>query len=236
MASIAVLPILIGLAVDYAIQFQARFAEARAGGSSPPARGGRGRGARGGPVIGDRGAGDDGRLPRPAALADPDDPRLRGPARGRDRDRVRRSRSPPGWRCSRSRARPAPPVTPAASGRFAKVRGRQATRPARGWGGSAAGRSRSRSPRPAGCWRRARARRRRLGRRHAGEVISDLRELVPSDLPELQNVDELQETTGVSGEVEVAVRADDITDPAVVAWMSWRRRRRPGRRRPPAHR
>ena len=29
MASIAVLPILIGLAVDYAIQFQARFDEAR---------------------------------------------------------------------------------------------------------------------------------------------------------------------------------------------------------------
>ena len=51
------------------------------------------------------------------------------------------------------------------------------------------------------------------------EVISDLRELVPSDLPELQNVDELQEETGVSGEVEVAVRADDLTDPEVVAWM-----------------
>ena len=50
-------------------------------------------------------------------------------------------------------------------------------------------------------------------------MISDLRELVPSDLPELQNVDELQEATGVSGEVDVAVRADDLTDPAVVAWM-----------------
>ena len=32
MASIAVLPILIGLAVDYAIQFQARFNERRAAG------------------------------------------------------------------------------------------------------------------------------------------------------------------------------------------------------------
>ena len=52
------------------------------------------------------------------------------------------------------------------------------------------------------------------------ELISDLRELVPSDLPELQNVDELQDATGVSGEVEVAVRADDLTDPAVVAWMA----------------
>ena len=36
MASLAVLPVLIGLAVDYAIQFQARFNEARGGGSSPP--------------------------------------------------------------------------------------------------------------------------------------------------------------------------------------------------------
>ena len=44
MASIAVLPILIGLAVDYAIQFQARFGEARGQGSSP--RAGRGRGGR----------------------------------------------------------------------------------------------------------------------------------------------------------------------------------------------
>ena len=36
MASIAVLPVLIGLAVDYAIQFQARFVEAVRAGSSPP--------------------------------------------------------------------------------------------------------------------------------------------------------------------------------------------------------
>ena len=34
-ASIATLPILIGLVVDYAIQFQARFGEAVAGGASP---------------------------------------------------------------------------------------------------------------------------------------------------------------------------------------------------------
>ncbi len=66
MASIAVLPILIGLAVDYAIQFQARFDEARASGSSP-ARAAVEAAARGGPVIGDRGARHRGRLPRPAA-------------------------------------------------------------------------------------------------------------------------------------------------------------------------
>ena len=37
MASIAVLPVLIGLAVDYAIQFQARFDEQRSGGAGPRA-------------------------------------------------------------------------------------------------------------------------------------------------------------------------------------------------------
>ena len=50
MASIAVLPILIGLAVDYAIQFQARFDEA-SDGRSRPARGGAPPRAGGGPTI-----------------------------------------------------------------------------------------------------------------------------------------------------------------------------------------
>ena len=45
MASIAVLPVLIGLAVDYAIQFQARFHEALASGVRRPRR----RVERGGP-------------------------------------------------------------------------------------------------------------------------------------------------------------------------------------------
>src|SRR6266545_2296564 len=51
MASIAVLPVLIGLAVDYAIQFQARFGEARAEGMAP-ARAATAAAGRGGPVIG----------------------------------------------------------------------------------------------------------------------------------------------------------------------------------------
>ena len=52
------------------------------------------------------------------------------------------------------------------------------------------------------------------------EIVSDIRELVPRELPELQDVDELQDATGVSGEVDVTVTADDITDPGVIAWMS----------------
>jgi hypothetical protein len=51
------------------------------------------------------------------------------------------------------------------------------------------------------------------------EIISDFRELVPRDLPELQNVDTLQEETGVSGQIDVTVTADDISDPEVIAWM-----------------
>src|ERR671923_107966 len=52
------------------------------------------------------------------------------------------------------------------------------------------------------------------------EVVSDVRELVPQDLQALRDVDALQEETGVSGEIDVTVRADDITRPAVVRWMT----------------
>jgi uncharacterized protein len=52
------------------------------------------------------------------------------------------------------------------------------------------------------------------------EVVSDVRELVPRDLEALRDVNELQEETGVSGEIDVTVRADDLTRPEVVAWMA----------------
>jgi uncharacterized protein len=52
------------------------------------------------------------------------------------------------------------------------------------------------------------------------EVVSDIRELVPSDLQALEDVNELQAETGVSGAIDVTVRADDITDPEVIAWMT----------------
>ena len=51
-------------------------------------------------------------------------------------------------------------------------------------------------------------------------VTSDIQELVPQDLSALRDVDTLQKETGVSGEIDVTIRADDITDPAVVAWMT----------------
>ena len=50
-------------------------------------------------------------------------------------------------------------------------------------------------------------------------VISDIRQLVPGDLPALQNVDELEQATGISGLTYVTVTAPDLTDPEVIAWM-----------------
>ena len=44
-------------------------------------------------------------------------------------------------------------------------------------------------------------------------VISDIRELVPRDLPALQNVDELEQATGISGLTYVTVTAPDLSDP-----------------------
>jgi predicted RND superfamily exporter protein len=47
-----------------------------------------------------------------------------------------------------------------------------------------------------------------------------VRELVPQDLQELRDVNALQEETGVSGEIDVTVRANDITDEKVIGWMT----------------
>jgi predicted RND superfamily exporter protein len=50
-------------------------------------------------------------------------------------------------------------------------------------------------------------------------VISDIRQLVPRDLPALHDVDQLENATGISGLTYVTVTAPDLTDPKVVAWM-----------------
>ena len=50
-------------------------------------------------------------------------------------------------------------------------------------------------------------------------VISDIRQLVPGDLPALQDVDELEQATGISGLTYVTVTAPDLSDPAVISWM-----------------
>ena len=50
-------------------------------------------------------------------------------------------------------------------------------------------------------------------------VVSDLPRLVPQNLPAVRDLDALQRDTGVAGEVDVLVQANDLTDPKIVAWM-----------------
>jgi len=224
MASIAVLPILIGLAVDYAIQFQARFAERRAAGSSP-ARAAVEAAALGAPVI------------ATAALATAAGflvlllspiPMIRGfgillvvgvaiafaialTAGLALLSLTGRGRSGAGGGGSRPAA---------AAGRFAAVgRAKSAvSERIRAIGRRALAMSVAAPGRVLAVGLVVAVAGWAVGTR--AELISDLRELVPSDLPELHNVDELQDATGVSGEVEVSVRAQDLSDPAVVAWMA----------------
>ncbi|HEY7453236.1 MAG TPA: MMPL family transporter [Thermoleophilaceae bacterium] len=227
MASIAALPVLIGLAVDYAIQFQARWNEAVERGEPEPAVAAV---VAGGPTILTAGlATATGFL---VLLLSPV-PMVRGfgallvvgivlalgcalcagfaalsrfgarPARGEDA------------------AAPGGPGA-AVRGRLAALRGHPRVHGAGEW---LADRS----------WRTlgfALARPRRvlaiglavavvgLALDTQSEVVSDVRELVPQDLQALKDVNVLQAETGVSGEIDVTVRADDITDPAVIAWMT----------------
>jgi hydrophobe/amphiphile efflux-3 (HAE3) family protein len=51
------------------------------------------------------------------------------------------------------------------------------------------------------------------------EVVSDINQLVPQDLPALRDLNDLQRATDVAGEVDVVVEGADLTQPAVVAWM-----------------
>ncbi len=224
MASIAGLPVLIGLAVDYAIQLQARFNEARDRGSSP-ARAAAEAAARGGPVVATAclatAAGFTVLLLSPipmvrsfgvllvmgiviafvlaltaglAVLSMTGGAEADGEAPG-DRLRGRLPRPPAGL----TRAN-------------AAVRGRLAGIGPRSLAVSIAMPGRviaAATVLAVAGWI--------AGTRT--EIISDFRELVPRNLPELQNVDVLQEETGVSGQVDVTVSADDITDPEVVAWM-----------------
>jgi hypothetical protein len=50
-------------------------------------------------------------------------------------------------------------------------------------------------------------------------ITTDIRALLPSDLRAIEDVDQLERGTGVSGEIDVTVNAPDLTDPAVIAWM-----------------
>jgi hypothetical protein len=52
------------------------------------------------------------------------------------------------------------------------------------------------------------------------ETVSDIRSLAPQNIEAVEGLNELQETTGVSGELDVSIHAPDFTDPATIEWMA----------------
>jgi uncharacterized protein len=52
------------------------------------------------------------------------------------------------------------------------------------------------------------------------DTVSDIRELAPQNVKAVEGLNELQDTTGVSGELDVSIEAEDLTDPQVVEWMA----------------
>jgi hydrophobe/amphiphile efflux-3 (HAE3) family protein len=51
-------------------------------------------------------------------------------------------------------------------------------------------------------------------------VVSDVRQLVPANLPALRDLTTLQDATDSSGEIDVVVQGRQLARPAVVRWMS----------------
>jgi hydrophobe/amphiphile efflux-3 (HAE3) family protein len=228
MASVAVLPVVIGLAVDYAIQLQARFREAAAEGRRPPAAAVFAA-VRGGPVIATAalatGVGFLTLILSPipmvrefaialvagiaaalaisltAGLAALSMARMPEPGGSRRGDRARSD-------AARSLA--------AARDRAAAMAATVRRHGVDGWSRALAAAIQQpgrvlivATVLAATGW-------------VAGtgtKVISDIRELVPSDLPALQSVDRLQAATGVSQELDV-VLSGDVTSPAAITWMS----------------
>jgi predicted RND superfamily exporter protein len=224
MASIAALPILIGLAVDYAIQFQARFDEAIAAGARG-AEAARLAAIAGGPTIAAAClATAAGFLalqlsPTPmvrsfglllvagvaisfvlaltaglAALA----LRRKNPGTNAHLGRVARgegprteAQPPPAGPSPRDRTRPPEALLSLALSRPALVLGVGLALALVGWG---------------------------VGTQI--ETASDIRSLAPQSLPAVRELTDLQDTTGVSGELDVSVEAPDFTDPATIEWMA----------------
>jgi hydrophobe/amphiphile efflux-3 (HAE3) family protein len=221
MASIAVLPVLVGLAVDYAIQFQARYDEQRArrGGGERAVDDAVAAATAGGPTIVTAGvATAAGFL---VLLLSPV-PMVRGfglllvlgifvalacalcagfAALVRFGGRAEGRRRPP--RFARVRSHP----------RLQAARERLADR---SWQALGLALSRPRKVLAVGLAVAVVG----LALDTQAEVVSDVQELVPQDLQALRDVTELQEATGVSGEIDVTVRADDVTRPEVLAWMT----------------
>lgn len=51
-------------------------------------------------------------------------------------------------------------------------------------------------------------------------TASEIRQLAPQDLPAVRGLTDLQEATGVSGQLDVRIEAPDLADPATIEWMA----------------
>ncbi|HEX5609314.1 MAG TPA: MMPL family transporter [Solirubrobacterales bacterium] len=203
MASIAALPILIGLAVDYAIQFQARYDEASSSHPEPSAAA-RAAAAAGGPTIATACIATAAGF---LALQLSPIPMVRGfgwlliagialafalsLTAGFAALSLRGGSSP-----GVVRARPPERLLSLAIERPILVIGIAIALAVVGWG---------------------------VGTQI--ETASRIQSLAPQNLDAVRNLSTLEETTGVSGELDVSIEADDLTDPAVVAWMADFKRR-----------
>ncbi|HWI95582.1 MAG TPA: MMPL family transporter [Solirubrobacterales bacterium] len=52
------------------------------------------------------------------------------------------------------------------------------------------------------------------------ETVSDVQSLGPQGLREIKDLERVQDATGVAGQLEVAVEAPDLSDPATIQWMA----------------
>jgi predicted RND superfamily exporter protein len=201
MASIAVLPILIGLAVDYAIQLQARYDEAVEGGAGG-AEAARAAAAAGGPTIGiaclATAAGF-------LALQLSPTPMVRSfglllvvgvgiafalaLTAGFAALSLRREESES--RRSSGGTRPPERLLTLALAHPKRVLGAGLVLALLGWG---------------------------LGTQIG--TVSDIRSLAPQSLSAVHELTELQDATGVSGELDVSVQAPNLASPALIRWMA----------------
>ena len=52
------------------------------------------------------------------------------------------------------------------------------------------------------------------------KVETDITKLVPQNLSSLQNLNALERTTGVGGEIDLMVTGQSLTKPSTIEWMS----------------
>lgn len=52
------------------------------------------------------------------------------------------------------------------------------------------------------------------------DTVSDVQSLGPQGLREIKDLEKVQNATGVAGQLEVAVEAPDLSDPATIRWMA----------------